>query len=163
MNFITIVFYASVNTFGRDIYNERPVHDDDKITTSVAASRLARTGVIHTSIGDIHIRFYADECPKAVENFATHCRNNYYNGVKFHRVMRGFMIQTGDPKGDGTGGESIWGHDFEDEFNRSLKHDRPGTLSMANAGPNTNGSQFFITTVVCPWLGLKFTCIILSN
>jgi peptidylprolyl isomerase domain and WD repeat-containing protein 1 len=92
-----------------------------------------------------------------VENFSVHSRNGYYNGLLFHRVIKGFMIQTGDPKGDGTGGESIWGSEFEDEFNRSLKHDRPFTVSMANAGPNTNGSQFFITTVPLPRLDGKHT------
>ena len=143
-----------VHNFGRDIFNERPIHEEEKITAAYNSSVLARTGVIHTTMGDIHFRLYPDECPKTVENFATHSRKNYYSGIKIHRVIRGFMIQTGDPKGDGTGGSSIWDHDFADEFDKNLKHDRPGTISMANAGPNTNASQFFITTVHCPWLGV---------
>jgi len=80
-----------------------------------------------------------------VENFVVHSKQAYYNNTIFHRVIRKFMIQCGDPLGDGTGGESIWGKEFEDEFS-TLKHDKPYTVSMANAGPNTNGSQFFITT-----------------
>ena len=103
------------------------------------------------------MRLFPEECPKTVENFATHAANGYYDGVLFHRVIKDFMIQTGDPLGDGTGGTSIWGHEFEDEFHRSLRHDRPYTLSMANAGPGTNGSQFFITTVPAPWLDNKNT------
>lgn len=90
---------------------------------------------------------FGAECPKSVENFCVHSKNGYYNGHIFHRVIKGFMIQTGDPTGTGTGGESIWGGDFKDEFHPSLRHDRPYTLSMANAGPNTNGSQFFITVL----------------
>ncbi|TFY78943.1 hypothetical protein EWM64_g5067 [Hericium alpestre] len=95
--------------------------------------------------------------PKAVENFIGHAKSGYFDGVIFHRVIPKFMIQTGDPLGDGTGGESIWGREFEDEFSDELKHDRPYTVSMANAGPNTNGSQFFITTNATPWLDKKHT------
>ncbi|KAL8455329.1 hypothetical protein Emag_000811 [Eimeria magna] len=119
--------------------------------------RLCNTATLHTTFGDIKVKLFAAECPKTVENFTVHARSGYYDNLLFHRVIKGFMIQTGDPNGDGTGGESIWGGDFEDELHRSLKHDRPFTLSMANAGPNTNGSQFFITTVPCPWLDLKHT------
>ncbi|GAM88815.1 hypothetical protein ANO11243_068490 [Dothideomycetidae sp. 11243] len=103
------------------------------------------------------MRMFGHLAPKAVENFTVHARNGYYNNLTFHRVIRKFMIQTGDPLGDGTGGESIWGKEFEDEFNTSLRHDKPYTVSMANAGPNTNGSQFFITTERTPWLDDKHT------
>lgn len=99
--------------------------------------------VMHTSMGDIKIKLFPNEAPKTVENFATHAKNGYYNGLIFHRVIKDFMIQGGDPNGTGTGGQSIWGHSFEDEFHPEL-HNLCGALSMANSGPNTNGSQFFI-------------------
>lgn len=99
--------------------------------------------VIKTSMGDITVRFFKEEAPKAVENFLTHAKEGYYNGLSFHRVVSDFMIQGGDPKGDGTGGESIWGEPFEDEFSPNLYNFR-GALSMANSGTNSNGSQFFI-------------------
>merc|ERR1711900_29452 len=118
---------------------------------------LGRQATLHTTMGDIVIKLYPKECPKTVENFSVHSRNGYYDGIIFHRVIKNFMLQTGDPNGDGTGGESIWGGDFADEFSRALKHDRPFTVSMANAGPNTNGSQFFITTVPAAWLDHKHT------
>lgn len=130
----------------RDVQNERPTASNAK--AAAAAAKAAETGtgaVIHTTLGDIHIRLFPKEAPKAVENFVGHSRSGYYNNTIFHRVIRKFMVQCGDPLGDGTGGESIWGREFEDEFS-SLKHDKPYTVSMANAGPNTNGSQFFITT-----------------
>lgn len=93
--------------------------------------------------GDIKIKFFNSVAPKAVENFITHSKNGYYNGLTFHRVINDFMIQGGDPTGIGTGGESIWGKNFEDEFSYTLLPYR-GSLCMANAGANTNGSQFFI-------------------
>ena len=99
--------------------------------------------VMKTNIGDIKIKLFPNEAPKTVENFTTHAKNGYYNGLIFHRVIKDFMIQGGDPMGTGIGGESIWGRKFEDEFNPNL-HNLRGALSMANAGPNTNGSQFFI-------------------
>lgn len=149
---------ASVPKSERDINNEKP-RDASKSTAAAEAEKKAATGttaVMHTTHGDITIRLFPSAAPKAVENFVTHARNNYYNNIIFHRVIRKFMIQTGDPMGDGTGGESIWGKEFEDEFS-TLKHDKPYTVSMANAGPNTNGSQFFITTEKTPWLDGKHT------
>ena len=98
---------------------------------------------MHTNMGDIKIKLFPDKTPKTAENFITHAKNGYYDGLKFHRVIKDFMIQGGDPLGTGIGGESIWGGKFEDEFDTEL-HNLRGALSMANAGPNTNGSQFFI-------------------
>ncbi|XP_065834118.1 peptidylprolyl isomerase domain and WD repeat-containing protein 1-like [Oscarella lobularis] len=142
----------------RDVFNEKPTKEEQMAATSATAEkRVSDSAVMHTTLGDIHLKLFPKECPKTVENFCVHSREGYYNSNIFHRVIKGFMIQTGDPKGDGTGGESIWGHDFEDEFDRNLRHDRPYTLSMANAGPNTNGAQFFITVVPTPWLDNKHT------
>lgn len=98
---------------------------------------------MQTSKGNIKIKLFPDQAPKAVENFIKHSEDGYYDGVTFHRVIQEFMIQGGDPEGTGRGGESIYGEAFEDEFSNELFHIR-GALSMANAGPNTNGSQFFI-------------------
>ena len=100
---------------------------------------------VHTNLGDFKLELFPEIAPKTVENFVTHAKNGYYNGVIFHRVIEDFMIQGGDPTGTGMGGESIYGRTFEDEFSREA-FNLYGTLSMANAGPNTNGSQFFIVT-----------------
>ena len=130
----------------RDVQNEKPRHLNAASGPSVQKeAELGTSAVLHTTMGDIHLRLFPSAAPKAVENFTTHSRRGYYNNVIFHRVIKKFMIQTGDPLGDGTGGTSIWGKEFEDEFSDTLKHDKPYTLSMANCGPNTNGSQFFIT------------------
>jgi cyclophilin family peptidyl-prolyl cis-trans isomerase len=113
--------------------------------------------VVATTMGTFEIELFAKATPKTVQNFVGLAEKGYYNGVKFHRVIEKFMIQGGDPTGTGRGGESIYGRPFEDEIVDSLKHASPGILSMANAGPGTNGSQFFVTLVPTPWLDGKHT------
>jgi peptidylprolyl isomerase len=113
--------------------------------------------VFQTNQGNIEIKLMPEIAPKACENFIKLAEKGYYNGIIFHRVIKQFMIQGGDPTGTGRGGESIWGGTFEDEVSSGVKFDRPGILAMANAGPNTNGSQFFITTVATPWLNMRHT------
>ena len=108
--------------------------------------------VIHTDKGAITLDLFADRAPRTVNNFVFLAREGFYDGVTFHRVIDNFMAQTGDPTGTGTGGP---GYRFADEFHPELRHDGPGVLSMANAGPDTNGSQFFITHVATPWLDDK--------
>ncbi|MCW7493065.1 peptidylprolyl isomerase [Leptospira sp. 2 VSF19] len=108
--------------------------------------------ILKTNKGEIRIDLYPDKTPNTVANFVNLAQRNFYNGLKFHRVIADFMIQGGCPQGTGTGGP---GYKFRDEFDSSLKHNKPGILSMANAGPGTNGSQFFITHVPTPWLDGK--------
>ena len=110
--------------------------------------------VISTDKGEITIELYADKVPNTVNNFVFLARAGYYDGTYFHRVISSFMVQGGDPTGTGSGGP---GYRFEDEFDASLRHDQPGILSMANAGPGTNGSQFFLTHVATPHLDDKHT------
>ena len=110
------------------------------------------TATLHTDKGDITIQLFADKTPRTVNNFVFLAREGFYDGTIFHRVIANFMVQGGDPTGTGRGGP---GYNFKDEFHAQLKHDKPGILSMANAGPNTNGSQFFITHVPTPWLDNK--------
>lgn len=110
------------------------------------------TATIETNRGFITLKLYAAQAPRTVNNFVCLVRDGFYDGVTFHRVIKDFMIQGGDPTGTGRGGP---GYTFKDEFDPKLKHDKPGVLSMANAGPGTNGSQFFITHVPTPWLDGK--------
>jgi peptidyl-prolyl cis-trans isomerase B (cyclophilin B) len=112
------------------------------------------TVTIKTNKGDIRLSLFADKTPNTVANFVNLAKRNFYDGLKFHRVIEDFMIQGGCPLGTGTGGP---GYKFRDEFSSDLKHNKPGILSMANAGPGTNGSQFFITHVATPWLDGKHT------
>ncbi|GER25553.1 peptidyl-prolyl cis-trans isomerasecyclophilin-type family protein [Striga asiatica] len=141
-------------TKGRDVFNEKPPADELLAVSDIGkavTTSLPDNVILHTTMGDIHMRLYPEECPRTVENFTTHCKNGYYDNLIFHRVIKGFMIQTGDPLGD------AYDDSMPDCQSLSLRHDRPFTVSMANAGPNTNGSQFFITTVATPWLDNKHT------
>ena len=115
------------------------------------------TVALETNQGTITLKLFRNIAPRAVENFVGHIESGYYDGVIFHRVIEGFMIQGGDPQGTGYGGKSIWGKPFKDEFSDKAVFDKPGILAMANSGPRTNGSQFFITTKATPWLNNKHT------
>lgn len=115
------------------------------------------TAVLETNQGVIELRLFPEAAPKTCENFIGLIEKGYYNGIIFHRVIPEFMLQGGDPTGTGSGGTSIWGRTFEDECKPDVKFDRKGLLAMANAGPGTNGSQFFITTAATPWLHMKHT------
>jgi len=112
--------------------------------------------VLQTTQGIIELELFPDVAPLAVENFTTHVKNGYYNGIAFHRIIKNFMVQGGDPTETGRGGQSIWGKSFKDEY-KNLTFDKLGVLAMANAGRNTNGSQFFITTTKTHWLNGKHT------
>jgi peptidylprolyl isomerase domain and WD repeat-containing protein 1 len=149
------------NKVQRDIMNEEIDEGKNKTQSNKASKNkenisLPEKAVIDTTKGEIFLKLFVNECPKTTKNFVTLGKRGYYDGLIFHRVIKNFMIQTGDPRGNGTGGESIYGKPFKDEFNENLKHEA-FTVSMANSGPDTNGSQFFITTVPCHWLDNKHT------
>ncbi|KAK4102897.1 hypothetical protein N658DRAFT_446489 [Parathielavia hyrcaniae] len=118
---------------------------------------MATDVALETTMGTIVVELYVNHVPKTCQNFSTLASRGYYDGTIFHRIIQDFMIQGGDPTGTGRGGSSIYGEKFEDEIREDLKHTGAGILSMANAGPNTNGSQFFITLVPTPWLDGKHT------
>ena len=112
---------------------------------------------IETNQGSIELKLHPQLAPKTCENFVGLVKKGYYDGIIFHRIIPEFMLQCGDPTGTGSGGESIWGKAFEDECTPDLRFDKVGLLAMANSGPNTNGSQFFITTAKTPWLNMRHT------
>jgi cyclophilin family peptidyl-prolyl cis-trans isomerase len=124
---------------------------------TMTMSDSTTVAIIKTNMGTIELELFAKETPKTVENFVGLANKGYYNGVIFHRVIDGFMIQGGDPTGTGRGGESFWGKKFNDEIVKDLVFDKEGILAMANAGPNTNGSQFFITLAPTKWLNGNHT------
>lgn len=146
----------------KDVIDENKTNLNKSNSTEVKVKELMTlndneilVAEINTTMGEIEIELFPQKTPKTVENFVGLATKGYYDGIIFHRVIDQFMIQGGDPTGTGTGGQSYFGGSFEDEFHSDLKHNTPGILSMANAGPNTNGSQFFITLVPTPWLDGK--------
>ncbi|KAJ6248119.1 ring-type e3 ubiquitin-protein ligase ppil2 [Anaeramoeba flamelloides] len=134
-------------TMGTQIEHSEPSLDEQQKLIRRKRSLVRHQGyaTIVTNYGDLNFELFCEKCPLACDNFLTHCLRDYYSGIQFHRLIKGFMIQGGDPTESGAGGESIWGQPFKDEFHPSLTHDKRGILSMANAGKNTNTSQFFIT------------------
>jgi len=136
--------------------NAQPT-DNNKTTVKKEDKKGDIIVVLETNQGNIELKMMPKVAPLAVENFTTHVKNGYYNGLIFHRVIKNFMIQGGDPTGTGTGGESIWHKEFINEYGKNVVFDRPFLLAMANHGPNTNGSQFFITTKATPWLNGGYT------
>lgn len=151
--FLVMLSFGIIFAYGK--LNNVNSNNSDKGYFSMSDS--ITVAIIKTNMGTIEVELFADQTPKTVENFVGLAEKGYYNGIIFHRVIKDFMLQAGDPTGTGRGGASFWGGKFDDEFVSDLKHDTPGMLSMANAGPNTNGSQFFITLVPTPWLDGKHT------
>lgn len=155
---ILLLSLLIINCSGEEKIVEKTItkEKDRKVTELMNISENEKlVATVNTNVGVFEIELFATKVPKTVENFVGLITDGKYNGVIFHRVIADFMLQGGDPTGTGRGGESYWGGKFDDEFDSSLKHSKPGMLSMANAGPNTNGSQFFVTLVPTPHLDGK--------
>jgi cyclophilin family peptidyl-prolyl cis-trans isomerase len=150
--FLSVLFLLFIGFSMEAISQDKTTTKKQEKTKVEKTKSESVVAVFNTSMGTFKAQLFPDQTPKAVENFTTHAEKGYYKGVLFHRVIPDFMIQGGDPTGTGRGGESIWGEPFNDEINPDLKFDKPGILAMANAGPNTNGSQFFITVAATSWL-----------
>ena len=148
-SFLFFLFFVGCKASNSNSNNN---NESKVMSDSTATNDSILVATVKTNMGDIEIKLFEKLTPKTVENFVGLAKEGYYKGVIFHRVIDKFMIQGGDPTGTGRGGQSIWGKSFEDEIVPSLVFDKPGYLAMANAGPNTNGSQFFITVVPTPWL-----------
>ena len=148
-----LIYFILISLFGFcNACSNSNKKENSSMSESEKSNDTTTIAVIQTNMGTIEVALLPQYAPKAVENFEGLAEKGYYNGVIFHRVIDGFMIQGGDPTGTGRGGESIWGKKFNDETSPDLTFDKPGILAMANAGPNTNGSQFFITVAATPWL-----------
>lgn len=153
-NLLTLLMIALLAPISTLLGTEKTMSNSEEKTSALPKTA---TATIETTDGTFTVKLFCDIAPKACENFISLAEKGYYNGVIFHRIIKGFMIQGGDPTGTGTGGQSIWGKNFEDEYSPSVRFDRPGLLAMANRGPATNGSQFFITAAPTPWLNNKHT------
>ena len=153
---LTITTYTAAMFSGQSKASPNTDQKGNNIMTEIKKDSIT-VAVIKTNMGTIELELFANKAVKTVQNFVGLANKGYYNGIIFHRVIDNFMIQGGDPTGTGMGGESLWGNSFEDEVNTGLKHGSEGILSMANSGPNTNGSQFFITLKATPWLDGKHT------
>jgi cyclophilin family peptidyl-prolyl cis-trans isomerase len=157
ISFMFLIVIGILGCQGSETVKDDSNQTEIKKEEETEVSKEMTVAVLNTNMGKIEIELFEDKTPKTVENFVGLAEKGYYNGIIFHRVIADFMIQGGDPTGTGRGGNSLWGAPFADEIVPSLKHEEPGVLSMANAGPNTNGSQFFITVVPTPWLDGKHT------
>ena len=153
-SFFLVLFMTLTGCNAKDTNVTIESNSAKSITADTKSETLV---VLHTNQGDITLKMFPKVAPLAVENFVTHAKNGYYNGLIFHRVIKDFMIQGGDPTGKGTGGTSIWNKEFVNEHAPNVVFDRPFLLAMANHGPNTNGSQFFITTKATPFLNGGYT------
>jgi peptidylprolyl isomerase len=153
MKYILLITFLLTTTlvFGCNLNKGKSMSDSTISADSIIVAQ------INTSMGTMECQLLPEVAPKACDNFIGLAKKGYYNGLTFHRVIENFMIQGGDPNGNGTGGQSVWGGFFDDEFNQNVKFDAPGVLAMANRGPNTNGSQFFITLAATPWLNFHHT------
>ena len=157
---IALLFMAFTGCNAKDTNATAPKADKTVTIESSESSDKKQEGTLvtlETNQGDIVVKMFPKVAPLAVENFVTHAKDGYFNGLIFHRVIKDFMIQGGDPTGTGRGGESIWKKEFVNEHAANVVFDRPFLLAMANHGPNTNGSQFFITTKATPFLNGGYT------
>ena len=158
---INNIFFLAVIGFLLSSCSQAPIaetkHEAVKNNAEGVSNMASNTVVLETTQGIIELKLMPEIAPKACENFKSLVEKDYYNGTIFHRVIKGFMIQGGDPMGTGRGGNSIWGKPFEDEFNKNVTFNKKGVLAMANSGPGTNGSQFFITVAPTEWLNMHHT------
>ncbi len=154
--FTLLITSAFINCSGNTTSTSNTAKQEVNAKATQTDNKSKVLVVLETTQGSIELELFPDVAPLAVENFTTHIKNGYYNGIAFHRIIKNFMVQGGDPTETGRGGKSIWNKSFNDEY-KNKTFDKAGILAMANSGRNTNGSQFFITTAPTPWLNGRHT------